>query len=181
MRAMSSCCRRFRSRYPYILLLVLLLGALPFGVFLYLRTHGFSAREKPSALEAIIARKVRYLATPSAARSMVNPVGSSELALAEARDHFADHCATCHGNDGSGRTLINSGLYPPAPDLREEETQGLTDGELFFIVKNGIRFTGMPGFGGEAEANWKLVLFLRHLPQLSPKERALMAEINDLT
>ena len=69
-------------------------------------------------------------------------------------------------------------MYPPAPDMRESGTQNLTDGELFFIVKNGIRFTGMPGWGGEDEDNWKLVLFIRHLPQLSQKELELMKEVN---
>ena len=100
--------------------------------------------------------------------------------MAEARDHFADHCAQCHANDGSGQTQINAGLYPPAPDMREEGTQKLTDGELLYIIKNGIRFTGMPGWGGEGEENWKLVLFIRHLPDLTPSEIELMREINGL-
>ena len=64
--------------------------------------------------------------------------------------------------------------------MREPDTQQLTDGELFYIIKNGIRFTGMPGWGGEDEENWKLVLFIRHLPKLSPKEIELMKEINHL-
>ena len=74
----------------------------------------------------------------------------------------------------------NEGLYPPAPDLRDEWTQGLSDGELFAVIKNGVRFTGMPGWGGEDEDNWKLVVFIRHLPELSPEERRLMVELNDL-
>src|SRR5262249_47850454 len=69
---------------------------------------------------------------------------------------------------------------PPAPDLRQEETQRLSDGELMYIIKNGIRFTGMPGWGGEDEENWKLVLFIRHLPQLTAQEFALMTEVNGL-
>ncbi len=76
--------------------------------------------------------------------------------------------------------MINEGLYPPAPDLRADETQRLSDGELLYIIKNGIRFTGMPGWGGDNEDNWKLVLFIRHLPELSDKELALMKEINGL-
>ena len=74
--------------------------------------------------------------------------------------------------------MINDGLYPPAPDLRVAATQDLSDGELFYIVKNGIRFTGMPGWDGEDDDNWKLVLFLRHLPVLTPKELELMKEVN---
>jgi len=156
-----------------LVLVVLLSGAM---VFL---SRGFSARDKPGALETFIARRVRHLATPRMAVNMPNPLKESPLALAEARDHFADHCALCHANDGSGKTAISEGLYPPAPDLREENTQGLTDGEIFYIIKNGIRFTGMPGWGGEDEENWKLVLFIRHLPALSEAELKLMKEVNE--
>jgi mono/diheme cytochrome c family protein len=111
---------------------------------------------------------------------MENPIEPAPLAIAEARDHFADHCAICHANDGSGRTQINGGLYPPAPDMRQARTQNLADGELFYIIKNGIRFTGMPGWGGDDEENWKLVLFIRHLPRLTPLELELMKEVNNL-
>ena len=150
------------------------------GMYWFITFYSFSARQKPSGFEAFLARNVRRLATPSHARAMTNPVAVSELAVAEARDHFADHCAICHGNDGSGRTQINEGLYPPAPDMRGGDTQELSDGELFYIIKNGIRFTGMPGWGGEDEENWKLVLFIRRLPKLSPKELELMNEVNNL-
>jgi mono/diheme cytochrome c family protein len=149
-------------------------------VYWFISSHGFSAREQPSRIEAFLARNARRLATPAGAKALANPVSRTELSIAEARDHFADHCAICHGNDGGGRTQINSGLYPPAPDMRQWDTQRLSDGELFYIIRNGIRFTGMPGWGGEDEENWKLVLFIRHMPKLSTKELELMKEINDL-
>src|SRR5215510_123249 len=153
------------------------------GLWLYwsLTIHGFSAREKPGAVEEFLSRKARGLATPADAKTLKNPVSPTPLTIAEGRDHFADHCAVCHANTGSGKTMINSGLYPPAPDLRQEGTQQLSDGELMYIIKNGIRFTGMPGWGGEDEENWKLVLFIRHLPHLTPQELALMTELNGLT
>lgn len=149
------------------------------SMYAFLVTHSFSAREHPTRIEAFLARKARYLATPPGVRGMKNPLSPTPLLVAEARDHFADHCATCHGNDGSGKTMIGNGLYPPAPDMRAKETQELTDGELFYIIKNGIRFTGMPGWGCEDEDNWKLVLFIRRLPDLSPEEHDLMKEVND--
>ncbi|MBK5293603.1 MAG: c-type cytochrome [Acidobacteriia bacterium] len=148
--------------------------------FWYMRSRGFSAREKPAAYETFFARHLRQMASEPGANNLKNPVEPAPLAIAEARDHFADHCAACHGNKGNGKTQINAGLYPPAPDMRQTETQQLSDGELFYIIKNGIRFTGMPGWGGEDEENWKLVLFIRHLPKLSPKEIELMKEINHL-
>jgi mono/diheme cytochrome c family protein len=150
------------------------------GGVVYLRVHGLSARAKPSAVEEWVARRVRDLATPSSVRDAVNPVRPTELVLAEARDHFADHCATCHGNRGDGKTMIGEGMFPPPPDLRGAATQALTDGEIMNVIREGIRFTGMPGFGGSDEDNWKLTHFIRHLPKLSEKEQALMNEINNL-
>ncbi len=161
-----------------------ILGVLLIAVFAalvwYLRSHGFSARTTPNKLEAYLARKVRSLAVEPTVRDRKNPIEPTELSIAEGRDHFADHCATCHANDGSGRTMLGSNMYPPTPDMRLEETQRLTDGEIFSIIRNGIRFTGMPGFGGEDEENWKLVLFIRRIPNLSTKELELMREVNNL-
>jgi len=138
-----------RTAKALLLLSVVLL--LVVGLWLYwtLTNHGFSARAQPSPIEAFLARKARGLATPANAKILKNPLAPAPLTIAEGRDHFADHCAVCHANTGSGKTLINSGLYPPAPDLRKEESQQLSDGELMYIIKNGIRFTGMPGWGGE--------------------------------
>ena len=158
---------------------IVFLGAAAWGYW-FLTAHSFSAREKPTALEAFLARHARRIATPPGARNLKNPLSPTPLNIAEARDHFADHCAICHANDGSGKTQISAGLYPPAPDMRQADTQNLSDGEIFYIIKNGIRFTGMPGWGGEDDENWKLVLFIRHLPRLTPKELELMKEINGL-
>jgi mono/diheme cytochrome c family protein len=149
-------------------------------VYWFVRSHGFSAREKPTALEAYLARHARRIAAPPGARELKNPLEPAPLNIAEARDHFADHCATCHGNDGRGKTQVNEGLYPPAPDMREAQTQDLSDGEIFHVIKNGVRFTGMPGWDGKDEENWKLVLFIRHLPRLTSKEIELMEEVNPM-
>jgi len=64
--------------------------------------------------------------------------------------------------------------------MRQSQTQDLSDGELFYLIKNGVRFTGMPGWGGSDEDNWKLVLFIRHLAQLTPMELEFMREVNHL-
>jgi mono/diheme cytochrome c family protein len=142
--------------------------------------RGFSAREKPPEVEAYLARRVRYLATPSRSIRLKNPLSPASDEIAAARDYFAVNCAACHNNNGDGRTLINSGLYPPAPDLRGKETQDLTDGELFYIIRNGIRFTGMPGWEGDDENIWRLVFLIRRLSALTPKDLVLMNEINHL-
>jgi len=163
-----------------ILILVLILAlAAGAGAYWLHSAHGFSAREKPAAAEIWLARRLWRLAQSPGVDGLKNPVSPTPLSIAEARDHFADHCAVCHANSGSGKTQINQGLYPPAPDMRTD-TQALTDGEIFYIIKNGIRFTGMPGWGGGDEENWQLVLFIRHLPQLTGPELDLMKEVNHL-
>ena len=152
---------------------------LVFGV-VAVRQSGLSARDEPGALEARLARFVRGLAIPDAVRRRANSVSSTPEAMAEARAHFADHCASCHGNDGSGQTQLGRRLYPRAPDMRLPATQALSDGELFHFIEDGIRFTGMPGWGGgvSADVSWKLVLFIRHLPRLAPEEILEMERLN---
>ena len=142
---------------------------------------GVSARAKPTAMETMMAREVRHMAIPASARGLQNPVAETQEILRDARLHFADHCAICHANDGGGDTLIGLNLYPKPPDLRQEDTQKLSDGELFWIIENGVRFTGMPGFGGapgSEQDSWKLVRFIRHLPQLTDEERMEMESYN---
>jgi mono/diheme cytochrome c family protein len=143
--------------------------------------RGFSAHDEPSRLEAGLARAMRHWAVPSDLRAMKNPVPLTPQVLADGRAHFADHCAGCHGNDGRGAGLGKQ-MYPKAPDMTLAATQSLSDGELFSIIENGVRLTGMPGFGsGTAESaygSWGLVHFLRHLPKLTAEELAAMQKLN---
>ena len=153
-------------------------GATAFGWMTTRR--GFSARDNPSAMEAYVARAARKLSVPASERNAKNPYPPTPETLSEARSHFADHCATCHGNDGSGKTEIGQHLYPKPPDMRQPETQNLTDGEMYYIIHNGIRLTGMPAWGepGKDDDSWKLVLFIRHLPQMTPQEMKEMEQFN---
>ncbi len=148
----------------------------------YLVTAGVSARPRPGSLETSAARALRGVAIRMRTRGLTNPVPVSEETLAEGRAHFADHCASCHGNDGSGNTEMGRGLYPRAPDMRLPATQNLSDGEIFYIIENGVRLTGMPGWStgtasGE-ESTWHLVHFIRHLPRLTADELERMEELN---
>jgi mono/diheme cytochrome c family protein len=147
--------------------------------------HGFSARARPLATEEFLARRLRWLSTPAGVRDLQNPVAATPENLRDGRIHFADHCASCHGNDGSGDTQIGRNLYPKAPDMRKAETQKLTDGELFYIIKNGIRFTGMPAWGQDTSeddrASWHLVSFIRHLPGITPGELEEMKAMNPVS
>src|SRR4029077_5344289 len=130
----------------------------------------FSTRAQPSVLERTVARAAHRLAIPARAANTPNPVAFTPDIWAQSRAHFADHCAYCHANDGSGRTEIGQNLYPKAPDMRLADTQELTDGELYWIIANGVRLTGMPAWGpgdGSDDDTWMLVHFIRQLNNLT--------------
>ena len=153
-------------------------GVAAFGLVSIRR--GFSARDNPSWIETFVARTTRSMAVPAGAKRLKNPFPNTSENLAEARAHFADHCAICHANNGSGDTEIGKNLYPKAPDMRLPQTQHLSDGELYYIIHNGIRLTGMPAWGTaeKDEDSWELVLFLRRLPQLTAAEEREMEALN---
>jgi mono/diheme cytochrome c family protein len=147
---------------------------------------GFSARTEPSSIEKLVANAARKMAVPSSYQNLRNPFEASPENLRAGIEHFADHCATCHANNGSGDTLFGRGLYPKPPDMRGVETQKKSDGELYYTIENGVRLSGMPAFGeahsagGDAD-NWKLVLFIRHLPTLTAAELSEMDDLNPKT
>jgi mono/diheme cytochrome c family protein len=168
-------------------LVVLIATVLVIGVLTgaYIVTVGVSARPDPSTLESLTARTIRGIAIGTRIRGVTNPVLLSDAVVVEGMEHFADHCAVCHGNDGSGNTEMGRGLYPRAPDMRLPATQNLSDAELFYIIENGVRLTGMPAWStgtkeGET-SSWHLVHFIRHLPKLTEEEIARMEDLNPRT
>ena len=166
--------------YAIFLAMVIVMALIAVGAASVMH-DGLSSRANPTAMETMVARKVRHMAIPASSRKLQNPVAESPENLRDARLHFADHCAICHANDGSGDTMMGRNLYPKPPDMSQELTQKLTDGELFWIIENGVRFTGMPAFGGahgSEQDSWKLVRFIRHLPQLTDEERVEMERYN---
>lgn len=169
-----------RRTFSFLLVAVGALLVAATLAFVYVLRAGIGARPEPPRLEAAVARKIRHLAIPADARAQRNPVPATAEALAEARAHFADHCAVCHANDGSGDTKMGRALYPRAPDMRLPATQVLSDGEIFWIIENGIRLTGMPAWGtpGSEEESWTLVHFIRHLSKLTPQEKLEMEKLN---
>jgi len=169
------------KRGPFLLILFVAAAATVVAVVMALFHDGLSARAVPSRLEATLARRARHLSIPVDARKLTNPIASTAQSLHDGQLHFADHCSVCHGNDGGGQTMFGLGLYPKPPDLRSAETQKLSDGELFWVIENGVRFTGMPAFsghGGAEEDSWRLVSFIRHLPHLTPEELSEMERYN---
>ena len=163
-------------------LLVALCAVLLFASFVWIGSRGISARAEPGPVETAVARTMRRLAIPRGERDRRNPVEASAEVIASGMSHYADHCAACHANDGSGETQIGLGLYPRPPDMRQDSTQSLSDGELFFIIENGVRLTGMPAWGdGTHESvaeTWHLVHFIRQLPHLTAEQLDEMKAMN---
>jgi len=176
-----------KKRSVVEILVVAIFVAIALGILAgaYFVTVGVSARPQPGRIETLAAQTIRGIAISTRVRGVTNPVPVSDDVIAEGRDHFADHCAVCHGNDGGGNTEMGRGLYPRAPDMRLPATQNLSDAELFYIIENGVRLTGMPGWTtGTKEGetlSWHLVHFIRHLPKLTEEEISEMEDANPRT
>jgi mono/diheme cytochrome c family protein len=163
----------------WLLFLLILVVA---GALLAVQGRGTSARPDPPWIEARAALLLRGWLTPPTYKGLRNPVTASPENFAAARQHFADHCASCHANDGSGNTEMGRSFYPKAPDMRLPRTQQLSDGEIYYFIENGIRMTGMPAWStgtpeGE-KASWELVHFIRRLSTLTPEDLAIMERFN---
>ena len=141
--------------------------------------RGFRATAEPTAFETVVARTVRNLAIPHRARNERNPLTPTSKNLQEGREEFLARCASCHGHDGSGLTQVGRNLYPRAPNLRSAQTQSLTDGEIHYIIENGVQLTGMPAWNNPhqepVDNAWNLVLFIRSLRPLTYEEKARQA------
>ena len=174
-----------RSTLRALLLLIVVTALLGSAVAYSVVRRGLSTRAAPSRAETVLAWAMRRLATPEAVRTRPNPVPSTDVVLRQALEHYADHCAACHANDVSGDTDMGRGFYPRVPDMRLAGTQALSDGELFSIIEQGIRLTGMPAWGngtpeGERDS-WGLVHFIRRLPALPPEDLERMEGLNPRT
>ena len=162
--------------------LLAIAGVVAVVTALWLWNAGIGTRTPPGRIETAVARLARTTMIPATARRLRNPEPATSENIRSGLEHWADHCASCHANSGAGNTEMGQGLYPPAPDMRQAATQNLTDGELFYIIENGVKLTGMPAWGtgseDSARSTWHLVQFIRRLPALSEAELAEMEELN---
>jgi mono/diheme cytochrome c family protein len=136
-----------------------------------------AATVAPSRLEKQLARWAIDRAADRRAPKKSNPFRSEPARLREGFEHYREMCISCHGAPGVDASPVGEGLNPPAPDLTLARIQERSDGELFWLVQNGIRMTGMPAFGPthRDEEIWEIVAFLRHLPELTPEEEKALA------
>lgn len=153
---------------PCLCLLVVAVAAA-----LVIKGRGFRASTPPTALESSLATAVRDFAIPHAEHTKTNPVANDSVALQQGREAFLTRCASCHGVDGRGLTPIGANQYPRVPDLHSQRTQNLTDGDIHYIIENGVQFTGMPAMHSEPSSeSWKLVSYIRSLRTGTPQESA---------
>jgi mono/diheme cytochrome c family protein len=127
-----------------------------------------SAVPEPGKIEIYIASQLRHmLVSRASGREQIPPAPANRSTSVEEGDKlYGTECADCHGLDGKSPTDAGRWMYPRTANLISSETQQYSDRELFWIVKNGLRFSGMPAFG-KVETDdhiWNLVHYIRKLP-----------------
>jgi mono/diheme cytochrome c family protein len=136
-------------------------------------TPACTAHKKPSAIETALATMAKDMVIPVEAEDLKNPLSDSQQVLDDGRQVYLQTCAVCHAADGRGQTALGQGMYPPAMDLRSPHVQHWNDSEMFWIIQNGVRMTGMASWKGAITPNdtWKLVIFVRHLPEMDAEAK----------
>lgn len=145
--------RHFRSAS----LLVLLALSLAF--------MGCEARQ-PGRIETAVAEKVKQKLTVGG-KSQTNPLPASAENIQAGRENFSHYCMVCHGLDGQNTGVpFADRMSPPVPQLNSAAVQRYTDGQLKWVIDNGIFPSGMPASQGilNDEEIWQIVTFIRHLP-----------------
>ena len=161
--------RPFRKRVLRIAIVLFILLCVGLAVgYRYIVKGGLRARQTPSAIETSVAHWLVDMSIPKEAKAQKNPLDASANSgeVAAGRDLYQKNCEACHGYDGSGNTAAGGGLYPPPVSLHRAAIvkRKRTDGELFYLIRNGIRNTGMPGWQLPDKQTWQLVSFVRNLP-----------------
>ncbi len=159
---------------------ILIVIAVPAAMILT-GNFSMSATSKPTLMEQKAGSWAWLQSAKKNAPKVKNPSIDDPSALDEGLDHYKENCVVCHGAPGVESGEIGKGLNPPAPVLDLPVVQQLTDGELFWTIKNGIRMSGMPAFGPTHldDEIWSIVTFVRHLPQLTEKEKAELREATE--
>jgi mono/diheme cytochrome c family protein len=161
--------RFLRDALITIVVLAVVIGVL---AYVRIRAGGLSADAEPGTFERTLASRLLRLSISPEAERQKNPFADDAGAWRTAVAHYRDHCAMCHGSDGRGRTELGENMYPKVPDLSDPAIQRLSDGALFSIIQNGVRWTGMPAWKREhsPEDTWKLVSLVRRVPSLTSTE-----------
>src|ERR1700730_13390604 len=149
--------------------IVALIALLCGGLYAVIVWEGSSAREDAPALEANVAQWLLHHTVPASFRAMNSPVDTKAGSADVDAGHqlYTQKCEICHAYDGGGKSEIGSGQSPRPPDLRRGDVQKMSDGELFYHLKNGIRHTGMPAWTLPDRKLWQVSAYLRNLPRVA--------------
>ncbi len=133
---------------------------------------GCTAHKQPSRVETTLANMAKDVVIPIEAERLKSPLPVNDEVVNGGRQIYTQSCALCHGADGRG-TDLGRNMYPPAMDLNSPHVQHWTDADLFWIVQNGVRLTGMPSWKSSLTETdtWKLVHFIHSLPGLNVEAR----------
>jgi mono/diheme cytochrome c family protein len=133
-----------------------------------------SALPEPGRTETFVATRAKHFLVRRSSREGIPPMPATQEASAKEGERlFGTECGACHGNSGHNPTDAGRWMYPRAADLTSRDSQSYSDQELFWIIKNGIRLSGMPAFG-KVESDdhiWDLVLYVRALPKVPPQSK----------
>jgi len=152
----------------------ILLVAVGAGAYVWTGSFNTAATLPPSRTEKELATFALNKSVARRAPNRKNPLPANPDTFRGGLAHFRENCVVCHGAPGVDPGEIGQGLNPGAPDLTRARTQARSDGQLFWIVDEGIRMSGMPAFGPTHKENeiWQIVAFLRHLPEITDEEKA---------
>jgi mono/diheme cytochrome c family protein len=131
--------------------------------------QGCSASKSPSQGETSLANAAKDVTIPLEAGKMQNPQPATAEVVSQGQEVFLGSCAQCHGADARGDTTIGRNMDPPAMDLTSDHVQHWKDAELFWIIQNGVRLTGMPAWKStiSTDDTWKLARFIHNFPNVS--------------
>jgi mono/diheme cytochrome c family protein len=121
---------------------------------------------KPGSMESGVMQSLKQNVTIGG-KDVKNPIAKSDAAIKQGMEHFQHHCQICHGLDGHNTGVpFAEKMDPPVADLGSKDVQAYSDGQLKWIIENGIGPSGMPGWKGilEDEEMWSMVWFIRNLP-----------------
>jgi hypothetical protein len=149
---------------------VVLLGIAAAG-YLYSGQFDVSASRADNALTQWTLHTAMERSVAQAARSIGDPPVFTDHMALHGFEHFDEMCTGCHGGPGIERSEIGKGLNPQAPDLAKA-VKTWTPQELFWIVKNGVKMTGMPSFGATHDDKevWNVIALIEKLPTMTPEQ-----------
>lgn len=167
--------RRFFVSFAFLALL-LLIGGL---AFIYSGVYDIAATDPHLPLVRWALEKARIQSVKAHAKGVVAPRGLDDPAkILVGTEHFAAHCAICHGAPGVPKGDVARGLYPQPPSL-SEAAKLYTPAELFWILKHGIKMTGMPAWSDHSDEElWATVAFLEKLPTMTEQDYATLVMVS---